>query len=126
MNFTCKLVVDEFSKVWVIPPPEEPQLPPALPLAAPPHAQHVSFQAVAEAAQNGVLFCHREEDGSRGGTLPHKPLPFDSCQVSLQCKVGEREREREIIRMKSRWFRICSAHCRKCVLSSVKVVINPL
>lgn len=83
---TCELMVDQLSEVGVVSPPEEPQLPPAWSLAAPPHAQHVGLQAATEAAKDGVLLCHREEDGSRGGALPHKHLPFDPCQVSLQVK----------------------------------------
>lgn len=88
---TCKFMVDEIDKVGVVPPPEEPKFPSALPLAAPPHAQHICLQAAAEAAEDGVLFRHWEDDGCRGGTLPHKPLPFDPCQVSLQDKEMEKE-----------------------------------
>lgn len=47
---TCKLMVDEICEVGVVPPPEEPKLPPALPLTAPPYTQHVRLQAAAEAA----------------------------------------------------------------------------
>lgn len=47
---TCKLMVDEIGEVGVVPPPKEPKLPPALPLAAPPYTQHVCLQAAAEAA----------------------------------------------------------------------------
>lgn len=43
-------MVDEIGEVGVVPPPEEPKLPPALPLAASPHAEHVCLQAAAEAA----------------------------------------------------------------------------
>lgn len=82
--------MNQIGKVGVVSPPEEPQLPPALSLAAPPHAQHVGLKAAAETAQDGVLLRHREEDGGRGGTLPHELLPFDPRQVSLQPR-GERE-----------------------------------
>lgn len=88
---TCELVVDEICEVRVVPPPEEPQLPPALPLTPPPYAQHVGLQAAAEAAQDGIFLRHREEDGRRRGTLPHKLLPFDPSQVSLQEEGEGRE-----------------------------------
>lgn len=86
--------MDEIGEVWVVPPPEEPELPAPRPLTAPPYAEHVGLQAAAEAAQDGVFLRHWKEDGRRGGTLPHKPLPFDPCQVSLQDKGGGGERER--------------------------------
>lgn len=35
---TCKLMVDEISKVWVIPPPKQPKFPPPLPLTTAPNA----------------------------------------------------------------------------------------
>ena len=83
-------MVDELSEARVVSPPEEPQLAASGAMVPPPHAQHVALQAAAEAAQDGVLLRHREQDGRRGGPLPHEALPFDPRQVSL-----ERERERE-------------------------------
>lgn len=75
-------MVDELCKIGVIPPPEDPELPSTWSLVSPPNAQHVCLQAAAEAAQDGVLLRHWEEDGGRGGALPHKTLPFDPCEVS--------------------------------------------
>ena len=86
--------MDQLGKVGVVPPPEEPELPTSGPLAPSPHTQHVRFDAAAEAAQDGVLLGHREEDGCRGGALPHVPLPFDPRQVRLR---GRRERESQFL-----------------------------
>lgn len=80
---TGELVVDELGEVGVVAPPEEPELPAPRSLVAPPHAQHVGLQAAAEAAQDGVLLRHGEDDGRRGGSLPHEAAPFDASQVRL-------------------------------------------
>lgn len=37
----CKFVVDELREVGIVTPPEEPEFPVSLPLAPPPHAQHI-------------------------------------------------------------------------------------
>lgn len=86
-------MVDELGKVGVVSPPKDPELPPARGLMPPPHAQHVCLQAATEAAQDGVLLRHREEDGGRGGALPYKTLPFNPGEVSLKAK-----REGECVR----------------------------
>lgn len=75
--------MNELSEVGVVAPPEEPELAAAGRLVPPPHTEHVSLQAAAEAAQDGVLLSHGEEDRRRGGALPHITLPFDPGQVSL-------------------------------------------
>lgn len=89
-------MVDELGEVGVVSPPKDPELPPARGLVPPPNAQHIGLQAATEAAQDGVLLCHREEDGGRGGALPYKTLPFDPGEVSLKAK-----RERENVLEKS-------------------------
>lgn len=48
-------MVDELREVGIVAPPEEPELPASLPLAPPPHAQHICLQTAAEAAEDGVL-----------------------------------------------------------------------
>lgn len=87
--------MDELSEVGVVSPPKDPELPATRGLVPPPHAQHIRLQAATEAAQDGVLFCHWEEDWRRGGALPYKALPFDPREVSLKAK-NERERVRKI------------------------------
>ncbi len=47
------------------------------------HTQHIRLKTTAEAAEDGVLLGDREQDGRRGRTLPHVPLPFYPCQISL-------------------------------------------
>lgn len=76
--------MDELGEAGVIAPPEEPELPAPGRVVPSPHAQHVCCHAPAEAAQDGVLLGHREEDGRRGGPFPHKASPFDPGQISLK------------------------------------------
>ena len=95
-TLTVELVVDEVAVAGVVAPPEEPELAAARPLAPAPHAQHVRLQAVAEAAQDGVLLRHREEDGCRVGALPHVPPPFDARQVRLR-EGGESRRQPQVV-----------------------------
>ncbi|KAL0182667.1 hypothetical protein M9458_022042, partial [Cirrhinus mrigala] len=52
-------------EVGIVTPPEEPELPASLPLAPPPHAQHIRLQTTAEAAEDRVLLGDREQDGRR-------------------------------------------------------------
>lgn len=78
--------MDEFGKTGVVPPPEKPELPATRGVVPSPDTEHVCSHASAEATQDGVLFCHREKDGRRRGTLPHKTPPFYSSQISLQRK----------------------------------------
>lgn len=76
-------MMDQVSKVGVIPPPEYPELPAARPLVAAPHTEHVGLEAAAEAAQDGILLRHREQDGGRCWALPHVTLPFNPSEISL-------------------------------------------
>ena len=87
---TGELVVDELSKAGVVAPPEETELAASGAVVTPPHAQHVGRQTAAEAAQDGVLLRHREQDGGRGGPLPHESPPFNPSQVSLRKRRSER------------------------------------
>lgn len=86
---TWQLIMDKFSKTGVVPPPEKPELPATQGVVPSPDTEHVCSHASAEATQDGVLFCQREKDGRRGGTLPHKTPPFYSSQIGLR---GTRER----------------------------------
>lgn len=81
---TRQLVMDKFGKTGVVPPPEKPELPATRGVVPPPDTEHICSHASAEATQDGVLFCHREKDGRRGGTLPHKTPPFYASQISLR------------------------------------------
>lgn len=76
--------MDQVSKVGVIPPPEYPELPAPGPLVAAPDAEHVGLEAAAEAAQDGILLRHREQDGGRRWALPHVTLPFNPSEISLR------------------------------------------
>lgn len=82
-SLTWELIVDELCETGVIPPPEEPELPPTLGVVSPPNAQHVGCQASAKTVQNWVLLSKREKDGRGGGSLPHKPSPLYSSQIRL-------------------------------------------
>lgn len=76
-------MMDQVSKVGVIPPPEYPELPAPRPLVPAPDAEHVGLEAAAEAAQDGILLCDREQDGGRRWALPHVALPFNPSEISL-------------------------------------------
>lgn len=90
-SLTRELIVDKLRETGVIPPPEKPKLPATPGLVPSPHTQHICSQASAETTQDGVLLS-REQDGRRGGSLPHKTPPFYSGQISLK------EDEEEVVR----------------------------
>lgn len=76
--------MDKLGETGVIPPPEKPELSATRGVVPPPHTQHICRQASAETTQDRVLLSHREKDGRRGGSLPHKTAPFNSSQIGLK------------------------------------------
>lgn len=70
-------MMDQVSKVGVIPPPEYPELPAPRPLVPALDTEHVGLETAAEAAQDGILLRDREENGGRCWALPHVALPFN-------------------------------------------------